>query len=105
MKSLNPVYAETIASSKTISGPLLDRQYEKCSKILEKILETSQNLTLVSDGWTNIRGDHIVNFCIKAPDRKSFFHSAINTSGTTQNAQAVADAIIEVMTFLHQSMF
>lgn len=105
VSSLNPVYAEKTPSSKTISGPLLDQQYGKFSKILEEILDTSQNLTLVSDGWTNIRGDHIVNFCVKAQHRKPFFYSAINTSGIKQDAPMVANAVIAVIEKLSPKKF
>ena len=105
IKSLNPAYAESMPSARTLSGPLLDHQYAKCSVLLEEILEASDNLTLVSDGWTNIRGDHLVNFCIKASDRKPFFYTSINTSGITQNCEAVAGAIIKVFEDLGSHKF
>lgn len=97
VKSVNPVYASSLPSARKLAGPLLDAQYKKCFKLLQETIETSENLILISDGWTNIRGDHIVNFCIKAPGQKPFFHSSINTSGLTQNAIAVADAICNVI--------
>lgn len=97
VNSLNPNFSNSSLNSKSLAGPLLDQQFIKCSQIVEKILETSNNLTLISDGWTNIRGDHIVNFCVKAPNGKPFFHSSINTSGITQNSEAVACSIIEVI--------
>lgn len=97
VKSLNPTYASTMPSSRSLAGPLLDQQYTKCLNVLNEAIEASNNLTLISDGWTNIRGDHIVNFCIKAPSQKSYFYSSINTSGISQNSQAVADAICEVI--------
>lgn len=105
VKSINPTYAETMPSSRTLSGPLLDQQYAKCSQLLKDILEDSSDMTLISDGWTNVRGDHIVNFCIKAPNHKPFFHSAISTSGISQNAQAVADSIILVIEQLGSEKF
>lgn len=97
MESVNPAYAKKMPSAKSLSGSLLDKQYEKCLKVLEKILEEAENLTLISDGWTNIRRDHIVNFCVKSHDAKPFFYTSIDTSGILQNYQAVADAIIEVI--------
>ena len=73
VKSLNPSYASVIPNAKALSGSLLDKQYTKCSTSVNEILNSETNLTLMSDGWTNIRGDHIVNFCVKAPDQKPFF--------------------------------
>ena len=72
-KSLNPSYVSVIPNAKALSGSLLDKQYTKCSTSINEILNSETNLTLMSDGWTNIRGDHIVNLCIKAPDQKPFF--------------------------------
>lgn len=97
VKSLNASYAAKMPTSKHLSGSLLDNQFKECSSLLDDILTSSKHLTLITDGWTNIRGDHIVNFCIKAPDQKPFFYSSINTSGISQNSQAVANAIIEVI--------
>ena len=51
----------------------------------------------MSDGWTNIRGHHIANFCIKAPDEKPFFYTSIKTSGIIQSSSAVAAAILQVI--------
>lgn len=95
--ALNPEYARSIPSSKTLAGSLLDKCYEKCSKEVTEILVESQNLTLISDGWTNIRGDHIINFCVKAPGQTPFFYSSIDTSGIHQNAAAVAAKICSVI--------
>lgn len=103
--ALNPSYASLIPTAKRLSGSLLDAQYTKCSNRLKEIHETSENLALISDGWTNVRGDHIVNFCIKAPNEKPYFHSSINTSGITQNAIAVAEAIITVIEQLGSHKF
>ena len=60
---------------------------------------------MVSDGWTNVRGDHLVNFCIKAPNEKPLFYTSINTTGILQNAAAVADAIINVIETLGPQKF
>lgn len=95
--ALNPTYAQSMPTARSLSGSLLDDQYSKCVGAVQEILEESHNLTLISDGWTNIRGDHIVNFCVKAPNNKPFFHSSVNTSGIAQNAQAVADEIMKVV--------
>jgi Protein of unknown function (DUF 659) len=84
-------------SSKTLSGKLLDQQYDQARMKINSILQESVNLTLTSDGWTNVRGSHIVNFIIKAPSRKPFFFKSINTSGIPQTGKEVAGAIFEVI--------
>lgn len=52
---INPSYAESMPSAKMVSGTLLDQDYEKETNKLNVILESSNNLTLISDGWTNVR--------------------------------------------------
>jgi hypothetical protein len=105
MKEVNPAYAAVMPSAKVLAGSLLDQQFGKCSAKIEEILESCESLTLISDGWTNIRGDHIVNYCVKAPNQKPFFHSAVNTSGIAQNAAAVCDAIASVIEKLGPAKF
>jgi Protein of unknown function (DUF 659) len=105
VNTLNPAYANSIPSSKALSGPLLDQKYNYCARHLEQILEASTNLTLVTDGWTNVRGEHITNFCIKAPSQKPFFYDSIVTSGTIQNAQGVAESVAVVLERLGPEKF
>lgn len=105
IKALNPTYAESMPSAKQLSGPLLDKEFAKSSDRVGKVLEESENLTLISDGWTNVRGDHIVNFCIKAPGKKTVFYSSIDTSGISQNAVEVANAICSVIEKLGPERF
>lgn len=54
-------------------------------------------MALASDGCTNVRGEHIVNFIIKTPDHQPFFLKSIDTSGVSQNAPAIADKIGKVI--------
>ena len=97
VKSLSPAYSEQLLCAKTLSGTILERQYEDTSKLLNETLSKSKNLTLLSDGWTNVRGEHIVNYCIKAPDQKPFFHKSIDSSGIPQNATKIANQIMSVI--------
>lgn len=94
---LNPQYAKEMPKSRTVSGVLLDKQYDKSQAKLHDVLTNSKNLTLISDGWTNVRSDHIVNFLVKAPGQPSVFYKSINTSGIIQDTDAVSEAICEVL--------
>jgi hypothetical protein len=53
---------EPMHSSRTLSGPLLDEQYKKSLKHLNEIFESSTELSLISDGWINSRGDVFLLF-------------------------------------------
>ena len=92
-------------SAHTLSGVLLDQEHQQLAEHRDKILQESKDLVLVSDGWTSVRGDHIVNFCVKAPNQKPFFYKSINTSGIRQNTEAVADSILAVIEELGSEKF
>lgn len=96
VKELNPAYAEQMPKSRTFSGVLLDEEYNKSYKKLTELLNESNELTLISDGWTNTRGDHIVNFLVKTPTHAPIFLKSIDTSGIIQNGENVAKEILEV---------
>jgi hypothetical protein len=89
--ALNPSYKPP--SRKTIGGSLLDEIYGRRKSELTQFLATEENLTLVSDGWSNIRHDHIVNFVIVKQyangTSDSYFFSSKCTNGTEQTAENV----------------
>jgi hypothetical protein len=64
---------------------------------IEVILGNNEHLTLVSDGWTNIRKENLVNIVVKAPNHSPIFYKSINTSGNPQTVAAVSSAIEEVI--------
>ncbi|XP_050305194.1 uncharacterized protein LOC126742556 [Anthonomus grandis grandis] len=41
----------------SLRKPLLEAEYARIMKLAEEKVQNSQCLTLISDGWTNIRGD------------------------------------------------
>lgn len=84
-------------SAKRLSGSLLDQSYITEAHKLNTLLDSSRNLTLISDGWTNINGEHIVNYSVKAPGNKPLFKCSSNTSGIPQTGKAIADSICEVL--------
>lgn len=97
IRALNPDYAKKIPTAKALSGRFLDEKYDDYTKQLNNIISNTQNLTLVSDGWTDVNSDHIVNFSLKAPNQRPFFYSSIDTSGISQTAAAVAAPIIRII--------
>lgn len=97
LAALNPEYAKVAPSAKTLGGRLLDKKYNEAEAKLQDSLGEAENLTLTSDGWTNLRGDHIVNFVITAPGQKPFFLKSIETTGIHQTAREIADTICGVI--------
>lgn len=94
---LNPDYSEVMPKSKKICTQLLQQEHIKLLDVLNKLLDNATELTLTSDGWANVRGEHLVNFVVKAPGHKPIFYKAIDTSGTPQTSEAIAGDIISVL--------
>lgn len=70
---LRPAYGKHVPSSKVIGGRLLDEEYEQIKKSnLEKIRK-AKSYSIVTDGWTNLRNEHILNFIIVIPSSKPIF--------------------------------
>jgi hypothetical protein len=105
IRALNPLYADKVISAKRLAGTQLEKHSSKMKEKMNQVIKESSNFTLLSDGWTNVRGDHIVNFCIKAPNKKSIFYKSITTTGTIQNAETVAKAILDVIEEIGASKF
>lgn len=97
LQTLNPEYAKDAPSARVLGGRLLDKKYSESKNKVLTGLADAENLTLTSDGWTNLKGDHIVNFVIKAPGQKPVFYKSIDTTGIAQTAVAVAEAISAVI--------
>lgn len=94
---INPVLLDAVPSRKELSTQLLDKEYGKIQEQLHAILDNSTNLTLISDGWTNVSGQHLVNFCIKSSGTSTFFYKCINTAGISQTSEEIAFQIIQVI--------
>lgn len=106
INELNPAYAEQIPNRQKLSTKLLDEEYSAIKNELDRMLqETVCGLTLITDGWTNVRKDHLVNFCIKFPCGKTFFYKSINTSAIIQDARQVANQIIDVLREIGDAKF
>lgn len=94
---VNPSYAQQVPTAKSLSNQLLDKQYNEARGGIDDILSESKNLTLTCDGWTNIEGDGLVHFMIKAPGRQSFLYKSINTSGIVYTSVTIANEICYMM--------
>lgn len=104
-KILNPSYAEVMPNSRSLSGVLLDKEYKKKFDKLTRVVEESEDIALITDGWTNCRGEHIVNFLVKAPLHPPIFYKSINTTGIVQDAENTSEAIIKVLEDLGPQKF
>eukprot|EP01038_Epipyxis_sp_PR26KG_P011979 gene11979-16035_t len=84
-------------SAKVISTRLLDEFYDEMSADVENIIGNYKSITLVSDGWSNSRSVHIVNYLLFIPGHRPIFYEAVDTSEITQNGETIATEIIRVI--------
>jgi hypothetical protein len=72
---------------------------EKAKKSVDEIKKTHElawtefGCTLMSDGWTDRRGRHLINFLVNSP-ASTFFLESVNASSETADAQMLA-ALLE----------
>lgn len=102
---LDPEYSEVMPHARTISGALLNKQYDDSFSMIKDVINNCNDLSLITDGWTNTRGDHIVNFLVKAPGMESLFYKSKCTSGVSQTSEQVAADMFEVLEELGPEKF
>lgn len=73
MKVARPAYADHIPSPKTLGGSLLNNTYEKYFDIGRNMVRDSIMYSIVTDGWSNITNEHLVNFVLLIPNKPPFF--------------------------------
>jgi len=93
---LRPSYKNHLPNRKALSGRLLDSFYNKYRTIAKDMIEKSLYYCITTDGWSNLRNEHLVNFTIHIPQKKPLFWKSLDTSGVEQTGENIADEIIKV---------
>lgn len=83
-------------SRKSLSGNLLDESFENNNKKAQVYLEKSDYISLIIDGWTNVRRDAIINIVAMTP--KPVFLKSIDTEGASKTADYMFEALEKVIT-------
>lgn len=99
--ALNPAYAKTMKSSKTLAGSQLRQKYTKYKGILLQKLKDANGYVICSDGWTSVRNEHLINFLIIfGGDKQPHYYKTVNTSHMTLDAPTQKKLIVDVATEL-----
>lgn len=64
-KTLRPSY--TLPTRYHLSNTLLNEEEARIRKFTNKLIGEASSLAIMSDGWSNIRSESIVNFIVTAP--------------------------------------
>lgn len=94
---LRPAYQPP--ARKKLAGPLLDSKYETMLQEMNSFLASPEgkNITLVTDGWTNVRGEAIINYVFVTPTGKAFFYKSVPSHTEAHTSKYLADEIIKVI--------
>lgn len=82
VKSLRCGYI--LPNRRQLSGEYLNMEYDRVMVISKSLIAKSPGVTLVIDGWSNIRHDSIVNFVICTP--QPIFYKSVNTGSNRHTA-------------------
>lgn len=76
---LNPAFSPLLKSSKTLAGNQLSTQHASMNELLREKIKASHGYVLVSDGWTSLRTEHLLNFIILLPNEKPLYYKSVDT--------------------------
>lgn len=96
VNTIRPSYSKFLPSRKVLGGTMLDNAYLKYKEIGLHMIKSARMYSLVTDGWSNVRQEHLVNFIVIIPNQKPIFFKAVDTSGVVQSAENIAKQIIDV---------
>ncbi len=90
IQALRPANAMVAPSGRTLGGSQILNKYNELFDQLEDSLLVAPFYSLVSDGWSNLRNEHMVNSVVIIPKRKPFFLKSVSTVGINLTGQAIA---------------
>jgi Protein of unknown function (DUF 659) len=91
LKKLKPSWNPP--SAKVIAGTLLKKKSNSLKNSVNDFISQSEYVSLVSDGWSNLRREHMVNYVIVTPNHKPVLLGTEDTTGVTQDATEIANAL------------
>jgi hypothetical protein len=83
---LKPTFAKCLPNAKELGGVMLNREYLRLKELAAAMIHTCTSYSIVTDGWSNIRNEHLVNYVLLIPGSKPFFLKSISTAGIPQTA-------------------
>lgn len=100
-KTLRPSYV--VPTVHQLKNPLLDQEYEDVTKARDEAIKEANGVTIVIDGWSNIRKDDIINIILCTP--KPYFYSSTNTEDNRKTAVYMKTLIDPILTKYGPSKF
>lgn len=92
-----------IPSPYALSAPLLNVEYKHVMNSIKQKINNASCLALLTDGWTNITGDGIINFIITKPE--PVFYKSIVPGTNQETAEFIKDQIASVLNEIGAAKF
>ncbi|XP_059589231.1 uncharacterized protein LOC132252436 [Alligator mississippiensis] len=92
-KLLRPSYY--LPSTHYVSKPLLESEYEHVMQFVQGKISEALCLAVVTDGWTNVRGERIINFVITTS--QPVFYRSIETGENRHTAEHIGSKVCEAL--------
>jgi Protein of unknown function (DUF 659)/BED zinc finger len=86
LHKINPNYH--LPSRKVLSTNLLEKEYKAVSANIKQQIKNANYTCLISDGWTNIHQEPIINFMITTP--QPIFWKALETKESSHTGEYIA---------------
>jgi hypothetical protein len=93
VKKLRPNYQ--VPCSRTVGTTQLEERYAECVQKIKEFTDKSGSICITTDGWSNINGQHLVNFIALTP--APVFLGSINTTGISQTGEQIATDIMKTI--------
>ncbi|ORY36635.1 hypothetical protein BCR33DRAFT_716519 [Rhizoclosmatium globosum] len=91
-----PSFKSFLQTPAVIGSTSLKREYDYLKSQEKKLMNDSKLKCLVTDGWSNCRGEHIVNFVWTIFRKPPLFRRSKDCSGISQSADAIFEEIEKV---------
>jgi hypothetical protein len=101
LQELRPSYQ--IPSTYDLSTPLLEAEYKRVMLASEEKIAQALCLSLMTDGWTNVLGDGVINFVISTPE--PVFYKAVEPGEERETAVYISSQIINVISKIGSAKF
>jgi len=85
--------------STSIATTLLDRAHDKHMGYLNDIIYSANEVVLLTDGWSNVKGDHLVNYVVTFPNLSvpPMLYTTVSTGEESQSGQNIANGISTII--------
>lgn len=94
-KKLRPCFK--VPSRKVLSTTLLDSCYTEYRQEVKSTLNSVDMLAIITDGWTNIRHEGIINFILSSTVEGPYFYKFVEPKENSHTAEYIFDQISEII--------